>query len=295
MGIRTAIEANTSLLGKLVYDMVQSSSKLWVNLLSSKYSGGKNILQLGYSWHAGSGSFSFWFSNWSPHGPIGNHVPIIDIHDLHLSKYVFSLMMIALRVYTPLFQQLLKTTSTLLIFCFNDAIENTVIWANNKNGSYTTKSRYAWLLSLKATVIDSSSYHTWTWIWRLQVPEKYKFLIWLACHNASPTLSLLHHRNRAPSATCARCGDHDETFLHCVRDCRYSSNIWHKIGFTGTDFFTIQNAYDLMKNNTSNNCSTLFSAGLWWVWRNRNLMCLNNKTWSMTHLCNSIHSSKDAI
>ena len=31
------------------------------------------------------------------------------------------------------------------------------------------------------------------------IPEKYKFLIWLACHNSVPTLSLLCHRNIAPS------------------------------------------------------------------------------------------------
>ncbi|XP_024634721.1 uncharacterized protein [Medicago truncatula] len=98
----------------------------------------------------------------------------------------------------------------------------------------------------------------------------------------------------APSATCARCGDHDETFLHCVRDCRFSSNIWHKIGFIGTDFFTVQNAYDWIKNSTSDNRTTLFLVGLWWVW-NRNLMYLNNETWSMTRLCNNIHSSTDVI
>jgi len=99
----------------------------------------------------------------------------------------------------------------------------------------------------------------------------------------------------APSGICCRCGDHDETFLHCIRDCRFSSNIWYKIGFTGIDFFTKQNAYDLIKNGTSDSRSTLFLAGLWWVWRNRNLMCLNNETRSMFRLCNNIHSSADAI
>jgi len=39
LGIRTTRETNTSLLGKLVWDMVQSSNKLWVRLLSNKYVG----------------------------------------------------------------------------------------------------------------------------------------------------------------------------------------------------------------------------------------------------------------
>jgi len=40
----------------------------------------------------------------------------------------------------------------------------------------------------------------------------------------------------APSANCSCCRDHEETFLHCVRDCRFSSIIWHKIGFSGSIF-----------------------------------------------------------
>jgi len=72
-------------MGKLVWDVVQSSSKLWVSLLSNKYTGGhntllasassnsspiwssiiraKNILKEGYTWRIGSGSSSFRFSN----------------------------------------------------------------------------------------------------------------------------------------------------------------------------------------------------------------------------------------
>jgi hypothetical protein len=107
LGIRSAREANTSLLGKLVWDLVQSTDKLWVHLLSNKYTGGpallhanalpnhspswssiiraKNALKTGYSWRAGSGSSSFWHSNWSPHGLLGTIVPYIDIHDTQLS------------------------------------------------------------------------------------------------------------------------------------------------------------------------------------------------------------------
>ncbi|GAU45928.1 hypothetical protein TSUD_100050 [Trifolium subterraneum] len=88
LGIRPARESNNSLLGKLVWDMVQSSNKLWVNLLSNKYVVGpailhsnshstashtwssiihaKNVLKDDFSWRAGLGSSSFGFSHWSP-------------------------------------------------------------------------------------------------------------------------------------------------------------------------------------------------------------------------------------
>jgi len=107
LGSRTTRDANTSLLGKLVWDMVQSTNKLWVKILSTKYTSGpsilhatasntssptwssiikaKDILRSGYVWRAGSGSSSFWFDHWNSHGLIGSLVPIIDIHDLHLT------------------------------------------------------------------------------------------------------------------------------------------------------------------------------------------------------------------
>ena len=44
LGFRTARETNICLLGKLVWDMVQSSPKLWVQLLSDRYVIGLNAL-----------------------------------------------------------------------------------------------------------------------------------------------------------------------------------------------------------------------------------------------------------
>jgi len=95
LGIRTAREANTSLLGKLVWNLVQQNEKLWVSLLSSKYSSGpdflfnasahpnsspiwssiiraKNVLKNGFIWREGSGNTSFWFSSWSSHNILGS-------------------------------------------------------------------------------------------------------------------------------------------------------------------------------------------------------------------------------
>ncbi|PNX74567.1 xylogalacturonan beta-xylosyltransferase, partial [Trifolium pratense] len=96
-----------NILGKLVWDMVQSSGKLWVHLLSSKYIGGpnflsssnsfsgsstwssiiraKDILKDGFSWRAGSGSSSLWLTPWTTLGRLGSLVPYVDIHDLQLS------------------------------------------------------------------------------------------------------------------------------------------------------------------------------------------------------------------
>ena len=107
LGIRTLRETNICLLGKLVWDMLQSSKKLWVDILSDRYVAGpkvlhatthssdsvtwsailraRNILKDGFSWRVGSGSSSFWSWPLSSLGFIGSLAPYIDIHDLQLS------------------------------------------------------------------------------------------------------------------------------------------------------------------------------------------------------------------
>lgn len=147
------------------------------------------------------------------------------------------------------------------------------------------------VLTLRDPAVDPTPRLSWSWIWRLKVPEKYKFLIWLTCQNVVPTLSLLHHRNITPSPTCARCREEDETFLHCVRDCRFSRIIWQRIGFSCNGFVTAASAYDWIKFGLSGSHSNTFLAGLWWVWRHCNLMCLSNENLSLTQLCSNIYSA----
>jgi ribonuclease HI len=162
-----------------------------------------------------------------------------------------------------------------------------------KNGIYPSKSGYNWLLSLPEAENHSSV--SWNWIWRLKVPAKIKFLIWLACHDATPTLALLNHKNMVNSAICARCGDQDETFLHCVRDCTFSSIIWQRIGFAYQSFFFSNSITDWLQEGVKCSRTSVFFVALWWLWKHRNLMCLSNETMSVTRLCCNIFSYAESI
>ena len=160
LGIRSARKANTCLLGKLVWDVIQYSGKLCVNLLSNRCVADHNILQAtdspngsptwssiikakyvlkaGYSWRVGSGSSSFGFSQWTTLGILGSLVPYIDIHGIQLTvKEVLS----ANDPHTHiLYSQLSQTTSDHINHIhtnFNDTVEDTYIWNNQKNGTYS--------------------------------------------------------------------------------------------------------------------------------------------------------------
>lgn len=97
------------------------------------------------------------------------------------------------------------------------------------------------------------------------------------------------------SPTCSRCGCHAESIFHCLRDCRFSREIWEKIGFTTNHLYSSDSALQWIKEGASSSQSILFLCGLWWIWRHRNSMCLGNETASLFQLCCNIYSLKDAI
>ncbi|KAK2444790.1 hypothetical protein QL285_015789 [Trifolium repens] len=94
----------------------------------------------------------------------------------------------------------------------------------------------------------------------------------------------------SPSTTCTRCGIQEESFLHCVRDCEFSRNLWNHVGFNNPDFFSNPDVYGWLKLGATGSQALIFSAGVWWAWRHRNLMCLNNETWSLSQLSFNIRT-----
>jgi len=83
--------------------------------------------------------------------------------------------------------------------------------------------------------------------------------------------------------------------LHCLRDCRFSSNIWSMLGFTDYDFFSEGCAHNWIKNNAKGSNPSTFFAGLWWTWRHHNVMCLSHETWTLHRLGFLIHDTADTI
>ncbi|PNY00525.1 hypothetical protein L195_g023807 [Trifolium pratense] len=55
----------------------------------------------------------------------------------------------------------------------------------------------------------------------------------------------------------------DETFLHCVRDCNFSRNLWLHLGLSNIDFFSIMDNYDWLKLGSLGPQAFTFSAGVW--------------------------------
>lgn len=104
--IRDAGLANTTLLGKLVWDCLQGDDKLWIQVLAAKYLGKNFILDVqaksnssylwrgllkardalrnGFSFKLGRGQSSFWYNDWSGLGMLALRVPFAHILDTNL-------------------------------------------------------------------------------------------------------------------------------------------------------------------------------------------------------------------
>lgn len=111
LGVQSSREANTALLGKLVWELHQNPNKLWVSMLLSKYVPNGNfldyptktgsavwnsvrkakaVLRAGYTYRIGNGQSLFWYTSWTHFGPLCDHVFAVDIQDTNLQiKHLF--------------------------------------------------------------------------------------------------------------------------------------------------------------------------------------------------------------
>ncbi|KAK2405415.1 hypothetical protein QL285_054655 [Trifolium repens] len=158
----------------------------------------------------------------------------------------------------------------------NPEVSDCFTWKGNLNGIYTARDGYYWL-NRNTFSANTTNIVSWSWLWRLPAPEKIKFLFWTMLHNALPTREMLSHRGIINNNLCPRCNNNVETLLHCLRDCIFVKSVWKSIGFYKQIFFQEDNLYDWLRNGTHSALMFPFMAAVWWIWRARNTLCMDNE------------------
>ena len=96
--------------------------------------------------------------------------------------------------------------------------EDSLFWPFMANGQYTCKSGYRLLKDLEEEAEDDSQpdmdRNFWKCIWSLEVPNKYKNMVWRVCRNSLPTKLNLTRRTIIDNSTCDRCSSNIEDSLH---------------------------------------------------------------------------------
>ncbi|XP_057730387.1 uncharacterized protein LOC130945696 [Arachis stenosperma] len=97
-------------------------------------------------------------------------------------------------------------------------------WGVASSRLFSVRSGYSWLSKRK---FDWNEHDNWLWVWRLHIPEKYKFLIWLSLHNVIPMAEFRLGHDLALSSTCHRCQNGSESLLHCLQECPSAKEVWN--------------------------------------------------------------------
>ncbi|XP_015970506.1 uncharacterized protein LOC107493982 [Arachis duranensis] len=230
-----------------VYHM---QDKPWVALLRAKYLRNEGVLdgpvpcnashvwksiskafgalKDAFSWCVGSLDQSFWFDNWSIEGPIAQDVPFVHISDSDLTiRDVWKDGQWNLHDILSIIPEDVKQRLNAYNPDLNAGESSGWSWGVASSRLYSARSGHSWLAK---RTFDWNEHDNWLWVWRLHIPEKYKFLIWLSLHNAIPTTEFRLGRGLALSSTCHRCQNGSESILHCLRECPSAKEIWTLLG-----------------------------------------------------------------
>lgn len=245
LGVRKAREANISLLGKHIWEVIHNPDKLWVKLMTNKYLNHNSIFQsmsprgATFTWSSilkatnflkdgffiriGRGDVSLWYGKWLLEGYLCSKVLYVNYQDTHLrvkdlwNNGSWNFSMLATILPNDMKQQIRSIR-------INDIVDDIIIWAPSADGIYSASTVYKWLTSTPST-IDTSEV-SWTWLWSLNIPENIRFFLWLSLHESLPTNMFRVYRHLSLDVNCCRCGLFQKDILHLLRDFQKAKSIW---------------------------------------------------------------------
>ena len=111
---------------------------------------------------------------------------------------------------------------------------DSLVWGATKDGRYTVRSGYHFLLNEchqnEPGPSDSTKMtQLWNALWSLHIPAKTRLFLWRACHNSLPTRSNLHHRHILEDPRCGSCTNQPETTIHALWQCKTIQPMWQSI------------------------------------------------------------------
>lgn len=108
-----------------------------------------------------------------------------------------------------------------------------IIWPSCRDGVYSVKSGYKLLMefdevnepAVNVTFVNELK-SSWNAIWKLQVPNRIKLLMWRAGSDFLPTKVNLTKRMLLTETTCTQCNQGPEDTLHALWTCPQLSLVW---------------------------------------------------------------------
>ncbi|XP_052114210.1 uncharacterized protein LOC127745486 [Arachis duranensis] len=285
LGIRDTACANVALIEKLIWQLFNCLEKLWVQLIFHKYlkkfdtslfmpprnashvwrsiCKAFNLLRDGFTWNIGPLNQSFWFGKWRMEGPLAKEMPYVHISDFecNISDFWEDGQWKLERCHTPL-PDLVKQS----ILLYNPDCQMGEgagwRWSATPSNIYSSRNGYLWLCK---RVFGWEEQTNWLWLWQTRVPKK----------------------GLGSSDLCPRYNAEPETISHCLRECPKAKAIWHSLNLE-----VHGQQLDCWLRSGMNSNAFLFSATIWWIWRDRNNVFNPANPWRMGKVIALIHASQ---
>ena len=153
--------------------------------------------------------------------------------------------------------------------------EDQIVWAYTSSGKYIVQSLYAVVNFRGITPVFVNL------VWKLPVPPRVQFFLWLLSSNKLLTRDNLAKRREISDPTCLLCSE-KESILHLFFDCCVASLIWEFISEVvgvelGQNFESVARFWVANKRHKVTNIVS--TATLWSIWNFRNEICFQGRKW----------------
>jgi hypothetical protein len=171
-----------------------------------------------------------------------------------------------------MWEELLSIASSI---CLNDK-DDEMVWMFNSSGVYSSHSLYR-VVNFRG--VEPIFLPT---VWKLHVPPRIHFFLWLVSKNKLLTRDNLGKRRRVDDPSCLFCSD-NETVHHLLFDCVVAKKAWEEISIIlginiGLDYESIARLWLCNKRFDVANIISL--ALCWCLWKLRNGLCFQEMPWT---------------
>jgi hypothetical protein len=157
-----------------------------------------------------------------------------------------------------------------------DGTTDSLIWKFEAKGVYSVSSLYAIVNFRGIMPVHIPS------VWKLKIPPRVYVFLWLLFYNKLLTRDNLHKRQELHDLSCVFCSE-EENIPHLFFDCVVARELWKQISVITkihgqVNLLAISSLWICDKTHVVSNI--VHAAALWSLWKSRNEVCFNKRSWS---------------